>query len=67
MEEYRYHVKFSSNSTNNFNYKETSPELIAGEQKTKTKITTEPTRVLFNTIFILTLCFLSVSNADFAF
>jgi hypothetical protein len=35
MGENRYHVKFSLISTNNLNYKETSPELIAGERKKK--------------------------------
>jgi hypothetical protein len=32
MGENRYHVKFSLNSTNNLNYKETSPEFIAVEK-----------------------------------
>jgi hypothetical protein len=29
------HAKFSLNSANNLNYKETSPEFIAGERKKK--------------------------------
>jgi hypothetical protein len=33
MGENWYHVKFSFNSTNNLNYKETFPEFIASERK----------------------------------
>jgi hypothetical protein len=38
MGENSYHVKFSLNSRNNFNYRETSPDVIAGERKKKIKI-----------------------------
>jgi hypothetical protein len=37
MGENRLYVKFKLNSTNNLNYKETSPEFIAGERKKKKK------------------------------
>jgi hypothetical protein len=35
---HRYHVRFSLNSTNNLNYKETSSEFISGERKQNKKI-----------------------------
>jgi hypothetical protein len=35
MGENRYHVNLSLNSTNNLNYKETLPKLIAGEHNNK--------------------------------
>jgi hypothetical protein len=37
MGENKYHVKFSLNLTNNFKYKETSPEFTTGEHQKKKK------------------------------
>jgi hypothetical protein len=45
------HVKFSLNSTNNLNYNETSPELIAGERQKKKTTTKNPQKINQQTLF----------------
>jgi hypothetical protein len=47
----KYHVKFSLNSTNKLNYKDTSEEFIAGESTPKKKKKEFPINALYQEKF----------------